>query len=73
MPVVLATFGLTDDARQLDECATGDRINAKKVFPAMRWLVVLIATFIALAALTELQYRDFPPQQTRPMPAVNVP
>jgi len=41
--------------------------------PAMRWLVVLIATFIVLAALTELRYRDFPPRPTRPMPAVNVP
>lgn len=39
----------------------------------MRWLVVLVAAFIALAALTELRYRDFPPRPTGPMPAVNVP
>ncbi len=44
-----------------------------KAFLAMRWLAVLIAAFIALAALTELRHRDFPPRPTSPMPAVNVP
>ena len=72
---LLAVLGLTDDPAELDQYP--DRCwlypSLWRAIRTMRWLAILIATFIALSALAELHYGDFATRPTGAMPAVNVP
>jgi hypothetical protein len=66
-------LGLTDDPTELDGCPDRGWLCFDRGPTEVRWLAILIATFIALSALAELHYGDFAPGPTKPMPAVNLP